>query len=142
MAYNIVLQVHEVIAKIVEGKTKKEKVELLKQYESWPLKDVLRCIYDDTIQFLLPGGKPPYTPNLAQSAPSSITRRHKDFKYFVKGGPGVNIQGFKREKMFIDLLESVHPDEALLLIDMMNKKAITGLTKATVKEAYPNLIRA
>jgi len=141
MAYNNPLQVYEIFDNVEKQKTKAEKVKVLKNNDIWPIKDILRAIYDDAIQFLLPEGKPPYTPCKPESAPSSLLRANKQYKYFVKGGPGQGLPAVKREKMFIDILESVHPEEALILIDMINKKSIKGITKATVKEAYPDLIK-
>ena len=139
----VTMNVYEIINKISTAKTKQEKVKLLKEHESWALKDLLRCIYDDTIQFLLPGGTPPYTPHniSASPAPNSFNRLHKNLTYYVKGGQAEKIKSYKREKMFIDMLESVHPDESVLLIDMMNKKPVKGITKKLVEEAYPNLIK-
>jgi hypothetical protein len=45
--------------------------------------------------------------------------------------------------MFIDCLESLHPDEAELVILMKNKKLAgkyKGITKALVAEAFPSII--
>ena len=51
------------------------------------------------------------------------------------------MQKVKREKAFIILLESVEPPEAQLIIDMINKTPIKGVTKAVANEAFPNLIQ-
>ena len=67
--------------------------------------------------------------------------KKEDFISFVKGGPGDSMQKVKRERAFIILLESVEPPEAELIINMINKKPIKGVTKAVVKEAFPNLIQ-
>ena len=48
----------------------------------------------------------------------------------------------KKEKIFITLLETIHPKDAEVLVAMKDKKLKTiykGLTLATVKKAYPNL---
>jgi len=43
--------------------------------------------------------------------------------------------------MFIQLIESVHPKDAELILLMIEKKSpAKGLTKAVVKEVFPNLI--
>ena len=45
--------------------------------------------------------------------------------------------------MFIDCLESLHPDEAQLILYMKDKKLggkYKGITKALVKEAFPTII--
>ena len=47
----------------------------------------------------------------------------------------------KREKMFIDMCESVHPRDAEVLVAMINKNPpIKGITKTLVREAFPDLI--
>ena len=38
------------------------------------------------------------------------------------------------------MLESVHPKDAELLIDMINKKTPEGLSKPIVDEAFPGLL--
>jgi len=43
--------------------------------------------------------------------------------------------------MFIAMLEAIHPKDAELVLNMINKKKIAGITKATISEAFPNLIR-
>ena len=44
--------------------------------------------------------------------------------------------------MFLEILEGVHPRDAEILVDMINKKtSVKGLTEKLVKEAYPDLIR-
>ena len=49
----------------------------------------------------------------------------------------------RREKMFIDCLESLHPDEAQLLLNMKDQKLggkYTGITPKLVSEVWPTLL--
>ena len=135
------LLVHEVLEKVEKAKSKAEKVKLLKQHESWPLKDIIRGSMDSTVKWNLPAGEPPYTPNKPESAPTNLLRENVKFKYFVEGGPGSKLPAVKREQIFIGLIEGVHPDDARLVINMINKKVPTGLTRPIVKEAFPGLLR-
>jgi hypothetical protein len=132
---------HEVIKKAAEAKTREEKIQILRQYESWPLKDLLRGTYDDSIQWILPPGTPPYEPADPQRHPSSFVKQNQNLKYFAKGGPGEKLVPLKRETMFIRMIESIHPDDALLVLSMVNKKPIKGITKKLVEEAFPDLIK-
>lgn len=144
------LMIHEVLEKVAEAQTKQEKIEILRQNNSLALRDVLRGAFDDMIEFILPKGAPPFN---VDDAPvgytsSSLQRQTKKFRYFVKGGPGEQVQPSRRERMFIEILESIHPKEAELIIRMKDKKLIEtnkahykGLTKNLVKEAFPNLIK-
>lgn len=135
--------VHEVIDLARNKRSKAEKIEVLQQNESWALKDILRGTFDDSVEWNLPKGEaPPYTASEEHNAPANLLRQNTQFKYFVKGGPGDKMPKFKREKIFLGLLESVHPKDAELVIGMINKKLpVNGITKNVVKEAFPNLIK-
>tara|TARA_B110000444_G_C18573732_1_gene470639 strand:- start:522 stop:686 length:165 start_codon:yes stop_codon:yes gene_type:complete len=47
---------------------------------------------------------------------------------------------YKREKIFLSILEGVHPKDAEIVINMVNKKPIEGISKPIVEEAFPGLI--
>jgi hypothetical protein len=141
MAYTNNKLIYEVLEEVEKASKKEEKIRILKQNETWALKDVLRATYDDAIQFLLPPGVPPYTPSQEGSIPSHLTKQNKNLTYIVKGGQGEKMPGFKREKVFINMLESVHPKDAELLIKMINKEHFSkSITKKLVQEAFPGLI--
>lgn len=136
-------EVFEILEKVENAKTKKDKIAVLQANDVMPLLDVLRGTFDETIQWNLPGGTPPYTPNNEESYPSTLLRQHRNFKYFVKGLRESNsLNPIRRERMFIDILEAIHPKDAELLVSMINKKSpVKGLTKSLVKEAFPQLIQ-
>lgn len=136
-------QIFEIFEKFEKATTKKDKIEVLRSNVIMPLLDVLKGTFDDAIQWNLPGGTPPYTPNVPESAPSSLLKQHLNFKYFVKGfKESERLNTLRRERMFIDMLESIHPKDAEIIINMINKQSpVKGLTKAVVKEAFPNLIQ-
>jgi hypothetical protein len=137
----MVKSVHEVIEEARKKRTKVEKIETLRANESWALKDILRGTFDDSVQWNLPVGTPPYTANEQYSAPGNLLREHRKFMYFVKGGKGDKLMKAKREQIFIGVLETIEPQDAELVIGMINKKLpVTGITKATVQEAFPGLI--
>jgi hypothetical protein len=59
---------------------------------------------------------------------------------FLKGG-NPNLTSFRRETLYITLLETVHPDDAKLLLAIKEKKLpYKGLTLNFIKEALPGLI--
>lgn len=143
MAHVIVKDVFEILEEFSKETTKAKRKEVLLKYENvTALKDVLRGTFDDSLEFLLPEGKPPYVPNSPESVPSTLLKQHKQFGYFVRGGPGTDMPAYKRENLFIRLLEAIHPEDALIVLSMVNKKSpVKYLTKALVKEAFPNLIK-
>lgn len=133
--------IHEIIVEAGKKRSKAEKVECLKQNESWALKDILRGTYDDAVQWLIPEGTPPYTPNKEESTPSNLIRQNTQFRYLVDSPDARNVLKAKRENIYIRLLESIHPLDAEIVINMVSKKAIKGISKAIVQEAYPGLIQ-
>ena len=136
------LDLYEVVELTRSAKTRDQKISVLKQHESPALKDYLRGTFDDAIQWNLPDGPVPYTPSIEESIPSNFHKQHMNLKYFVKGlQESERLNQLKRENLFIQICESVHPSDAKLLESMVNKKQpVKGLTKKIVEEAYPGLI--
>jgi hypothetical protein len=132
---------HEVFKKVRAAKNKDEKVKILKENETWGLKDIIRGSMDPSVQWNLPEGAPPYTAAPAESPPASIQRENTKFSYFAKGGKGDQLPAFKRENIFIGILEGIHPEDAELVIGMINKETPKGLTKPLVEAAFPGLLR-
>lgn len=142
MANTVKYRAHEVLDKVVKAKTRADKIKLLQeQNNNWALKDILRGTFDDAVQWILPTGPVPYEPAPFNSHPSEWSQHNKKLAYFVKGGPGAKMMTVKREKMFLDILETIHPRDAELLVGMINKKMpIKGITKKLTQEAFPDLI--
>lgn len=133
--------VHEVLTEVGSRKKKTDRIQILKQNESWALKDIIRGSMDSTVEWNLPAGDPPYTPCEPHNAPTNLLREHKKFRYFVKGGPGDKMNAPKRENIFIGLIEGVHPLDAKLVVDMINKRVPKGITREIVQEAFPGLLK-
>lgn len=132
--------IHEVLEEAAKAKNKADKVAILKENDSGALQDVLRGTFDDRIVWLLPDGPPPpYIPSKPESTASNLRKECTKLAFLVKGGRGPDLKPWRREQMFIGILEAIHPKDALLLIDMINKRAPEGVTKAVAKEAFPHL---
>ena len=130
----------EVLKKVHNAKTKDKKVELLKEYDCEPLRMVLKSSFDPNIVWLIPEGEVPYTANNAEEGTEhTVLRREARKLYrFIKGGDDALPQ-FKRENLFIQILEGLHSSEAQLLIDAKDKKlhqVYKGLSENVVKEAF------
>tara|TARA_B100000768_G_scaffold115823_1_gene107197 strand:+ start:1309 stop:1716 length:408 start_codon:yes stop_codon:yes gene_type:complete len=133
--------ISDVINDASKARSKKQKIEILRKNETWALKDILRGTYDENVKWNIPNGRPPYKENQGYNAPSNLLKKHKEFVTFVQGQSGDSMRKIRREQLFITLIESVPPPESELVIDMINKIPIKGVTKAVVKEAFPNLIQ-
>ena len=127
-----------------ESLTKKEdKVKFLKENNHPALQDILRINFDADVVSVLPLGAPPYEKDDAPKghSSSSLFKLHRQFKYFFKGPFANQVQPIRREGIFLNILESIHPTEADVLVAAKDRKLkVKGLTKALVDEAFPGLI--
>ena len=137
----MVKYVFEVLQEAAKQRLKEDKIKVLKQNESWALKDVLRGTFDSTVTWKIPKGEVPYEPSEPHNHPANLIRENTKFGYFAKGGKGDQMPKFKRERIFIGILEGVHPEDAKLVINMINKKTPKGQTRPVVLEAFPGLLR-
>jgi len=142
MITNYRREVFEIFEEFKKADGRDGRLDVLKKYsDNWAFRDILRGSFDESLVFNIPKGRPPFTPNQPQSVPSSLNKLHKDFGWFVQGGAGDRLPDFKRENKFIGLLESIHPEDAELVLKMVAKKApCRYITKKLVQEAFPDLI--
>ena len=134
--------VTEILQKVSSAKTKKEKVELLQEYNNNALRAILIINFDESLEFLLPAGDVPFTPN---DAPVGTEHTRLDSEYrglyrYFKGGDNT-LKGVRREQLFVQLLEGLVEDEANLLVAACNKdiQSKYRITKAVVSEAFPQI---
>lgn len=138
------ISVPQVFNQVAKTDSRKEKIEILRKNNSLELRDILKGAFDDNIQFILPSGVPPIDEDEKKKYDTvSLAAETKKFRYFVKGGPGEQVNPMRREKMFIDLLYRVGQEEAKIVCHMKDKTldgVYKGLTKKLVAEAFPGLI--
>jgi len=140
MAVNkITWNVFEVLEKAAKETKKNDKIKVLQQNDSTALRTVLQGCYHPAIKLPLPKTDPPYEACDEHNAPSTLLKRWKDFQYFSPASVQ-KLGKIKVERMFIQLLEAVHPQDAKVILQMKNKKPFKGVSAAVVKEAFPNLI--
>lgn len=153
-------------------RSKAKKVEVLQKYSDLSLKIVLKWNFDTSITSALPEGEVPYTGydqqttkggtlttkisheirtmhesgsfslgSSDQQGHTTIRRESKQFYRFVKGGDDAMNQ-IRRETMFINILEGLHPLEAeiVVLAKDGNLEDRYKITKDVVAEAYPDIV--
>lgn len=163
--------IFEILDLVSKQRTKAKKIEVLKKYEELPLKVILIWNFDESVVSILPPGEVPYTgyddQNVYKGGVSAkishevrsmhyqgnfslgvsdgqghttIRRESKHFYRFVKGGDD-GLNNLRRESMFINILEGLHPLEAEIVIACKDKKLgeIYKITKEVVAEAYPDI---
>jgi hypothetical protein len=130
----------EILTKTGEISTRAEKVEYLKSHNSLELRNILILIYDKTKKILLPDTAPPYKPSDAENH-GAWQRECRKLKYFVAGFGFDEMNQGKRENVFIELLETVHADDAKIFLKMLTKEPVKGVTVRTINLALGNIIQ-
>ena len=130
----------EILSKVAKLKTKKQKVEFLRQHNTDALRMVLKSSFDPKIVWQLPEGPVPFSPNEAPEGTEHtvLAMEARKLHNFIQGGNNALTQN-KREMMFVQLLEGLHQTEAYMLVDAKDKilhKRYKGLSSAVVKEAF------
>ena len=137
--------IRESIADTILGagklKTSEEKVANLQSNVSVALRTILRLIYDKEINFLIPDSPPPYKVNGAiENTETMLYREARRMRIFIDGGGYENLNQTKREGLFIGLLEDIDPlDSEMMVNHVITHKAVKGLSRKTVEQAFPDL---
>lgn len=137
------LSISEILNKVKTFKKKSEKIDWLRSNESAPLRTILRLMYDERVEFLLPSSPPPWKKNSYVGVEGMLYNEARRLKIFVKGGGYDNINQTKRESLFISLLEDIDNGDAdLLANNLISQKPVVGIPKKLLEEAFPDLFTA
>ena len=146
----------EVFQRVSNAKTKAQKIQILQEYKSPALTKLLLCNFARSIRFCFPSGKTPYEP---QERPKGVdhqymfTEHRLIEKFIAKRVNGVvyygcsgttrpRIQQLKKENLWLQLLEGLHPEEAEVM-DLIKDKDLTSkykITRQNVIDAFPELM--
>jgi hypothetical protein len=163
--------VFEVLDLVSRQRSKAKKIEVLKRYDEFHLKVVFIWNFDDSVISSLPVGEVPYpgydeqntyngtlSTKLTQDIRSmhetgsfsmgvsdqqghtTIRREAKNFYHFVRGGND-KLNALRRETMFINILQGLHPLEAEIVSLCKDKRLgeVYNITKDVVISAYPTI---
>ena len=161
----------EVLDLVSRQRTKAKKIEALRKYADVSLKILFVWNFDESIISALPPGQVPYVgydENVSysgtlstklsheirtmhekgdfslgvsdQQGHTTIRRESKHFYRFCKGGNDA-LNAIRRETMFINILEGLHPLEAEIVCLCKDKRLgeVYKITKEVVAEAYPDI---
>jgi hypothetical protein len=157
----------EILDLVVKQKTKAKKIEVLQEYRYDGMLAVFLWNYVPSLESALPPGDVPYSSlkdlelgndtlsetvrkqidadqmvdMLGSNMRTSIRREFEIFYNFLKGGnPG--LANIRRETMFINLLEGLHPRESEILILTKDKRLTDKypISFELLREAYPDVI--
>tara|TARA_Y100000992_G_scaffold290143_1_gene245377 strand:+ start:906 stop:1511 length:606 start_codon:yes stop_codon:yes gene_type:complete len=163
--------VFEVLDLVSKQRTKAKKIEVLKKYEDPSLKAILIWNFDESLVSILPEGEVPYSGYDEQNSYSggvsakisqevrsmheqgnfslgvsdgqghtTIRREFKNFYRFIRGGDD-RLNNLRRESMFINILQGLHPLEAEIIVLCKDKKLgeLYKITQEIVAQAYPDI---
>lgn len=134
------LGVAEILKKASEITNENERIDWLRKNNSVALESMLRGAYDPKIVWLLPEGIPPYKPNDLVDQHHRLFTEARKLYLFIEGG-NPNLKQVRREQLFIELLETVDPEDAKLLLSVKEKHIpYPGVTKEVVTKAFPNIL--
>ena len=160
----------EVFQAASKMRSKANKVQVLQRYGDPSIKAILIWNFDDTIETLLPEGEVPYGSNIEDEMTSgslsskindavgkmkeigsqslgsqdqgrtTIRKEFTKFYNFLKGG-NPSMSSLRRETMFINVLQGLHPLEAEILILVKDGRLEDKykITKDIVSEAFPDI---
>ena len=136
--------IHEILELVSEQRTKAKRVEILQEYRDDSLTAILIWNYDDRVVSAVPDGHVPYKQNEVPIGTdhTSLRREWKQLYHFIKGGND-SLSSLRRESMFIQLLEGLHPKEAEIICLIKDKELESVYPKVTldvVKQAFPDIV--
>ena len=134
---------NEILDYVETQKTKAKKVQALQEYRDDSLTAILIWNFDDRVQSAIPEGQVPYKENEVPVGTdhTSLRREWKNLFHFIKGGND-ELSSLRRETMFIQMLEGLHPEEAKIIC-LVKDKNLTEKYKVTrelVAEAFPDIV--
>ena len=132
--------ISDIFKEIEKTTGRKNKIAKLKEYESNnAFMQILEAVCDVRVIFELPEGAPPFnSPEDMIDNTGGLYQEMRKMYIFTKNSRSANIHNIKRERIFIEMLESIHPEDAKLMLGVKDKKLpYKGITTKLVQEAFP-----
>lgn len=134
------LGMSEILDKTSKINDKQGQIDFLRKNYNQAFGVVLRYALEEGVKWVLPEGNPPYKPCPYPDQEGRMFQEARRLYLFIQGGND-NLKPMKREMMFIQLLESITPDDAVMLLRMKEGKLPhPSVSSELIIEAYPGLI--
>jgi len=132
--------ISEVLDKVHKAKTKDKKIAVLREHNSDGLRMIIKSSFDPKIQWILPEGSVPFKANeTPEGTEHTLLEKESRILYrFIKGGDGKTPQ-WKKEQLFVQMLEGLHENEAAVVVAAKDKRlhqVYKGLSHEVVKTAF------
>ena len=137
-----VLSIPRIFEEVAAASSFGARKKVLLDNESNPLKELLKYAFHPDIKFALPSGSPPFktvgSPD--EYNPTYLYPNIKKFYLYIEGGHD-GLTALRREQLFVQMLEGLHPKEAEVVLQVKDKKLkFRGLTYKLVKDTFPEII--
>lgn len=149
----------EILKMAAAEKKTSDKIAVLTMNDSPQLRKIIKYVLDPQVVWwdMLNGTPPPYKPNRYLDAEGRLFQEMRILYMFCEAGDewmglkpenyltraGLQQNPKKREKIWIQLLESITPDDAELLCAAPKKEfPFKGLPRKVIDEAFPGLLAA
>lgn len=131
---------YDILREISEISNVSEKIAAMQNHRYAPaIKQICEYTFNDNIKWALPEGDPPYKPCEFVDVEGRFIAELRKLYLFVEGG-NPNLTSLRRETLFIQLIESIDPKDARLMLSMKEKKLpFKGITKKIAKQAFPDI---
>jgi len=135
--------VPQVFEEVEKVKSKEEKIKVLKNYDSIPLRGILELNYHPAAKMDLPPGEPPFKKDINVPDGYSDSNLYVEFRRFYIWTRPSNLNKIRKESLFIQMLEGLHWKEAEVVCLAKDRKLTQKyktLKEDIVREAFPNLL--
>ena len=132
--------ISDIFKEIEKTTGRKNKIAKIKEYESNnAFMQILEAVCDVRVVFELPEGAPPFnSPEDMIDNTGGLYQEMRKMYIFTKNRRSAEIHSIKRERIFIEMLESIHPEDAKLMVSVKDKKLpYKGITTKLIEEAFP-----
>lgn len=127
-----------------EGKSKEDKIEILRNNSTRALKHILYTAFSENVEFNLPKTRPENIKIEDQPTGlsyNSLYKQSRKLRIFIKNNGYDDVSENKRSQILLEMLESVDNDERELLLQILfDRKLKISLEFDVVKEAFPELL--
>jgi hypothetical protein len=132
----------DILNLINKAKTRNRRIALYKEYDSLALRNTLRGSFDASVTWAIPEGAPPFSPDKSEVY-FDLNKVTAKLGYLVSSNTnGLTLA--RKEIIFQEILESIHPDDAEIVIAMKDKtlhEKFENLKVDEIDKCFPGLIR-
>jgi hypothetical protein len=138
------ISIPQIFDEVEKAGSKESKIKVLRTYDTPVLKGILQINFNTDIKVDLPEGEPPFKKDTSIPTGYSETNLYTEFRrFYIWLNDSINLTRFRKEQLFVQLLEGIHWTEAEVVCLAKDKKLQTkykSLKEDLVREAFPDVL--